>query len=215
MKKIKKQKTLTDLAVEHIKKDIVDGEIKSGDSLAESKLAKKLGVSRAVIQRALLRLKEQGLIGSNNGRFGNYLKQLSRQEIVDLWEVRETLEGLAVSKICINKLPKKDLESLFYIFKDIEKKKNYTDEYEKADRNFHKRLSELSGNKLLANILETFSIQIKTFQLGVIRKPEETLKEHLEIIECIAKNDSLLAQEKIQKHINKSLNAFLNKHFNV
>ncbi len=73
---------------------ILSGQIKLGGRLLENDIAEKLSVSRAPLREALRRLHFEGL-AETIPRRGTYVIKPSRQDIIDLLQVREELECLA------------------------------------------------------------------------------------------------------------------------
>ena len=73
---------------------IVRGEFPPGSSISEAEIAARFGVSRAPAREALLRLGEKGLV-SRTPHVGARVIEFSRDDLVELFEIREALEGMA------------------------------------------------------------------------------------------------------------------------
>src|SRR5690349_14050541 len=76
---------------------IISGEMPPGTKLTEASLARQLGVSRAPLREALLKLEERQLI-ERVPFSGMRVAVLSPNTIFELFEIREVLEGLACRK---------------------------------------------------------------------------------------------------------------------
>ncbi len=85
--------TLREQAYRLIRQMIIAGRLAPGASLSERAIGDQLGVSRAPIKDALLRLEREGFVVSRSD--GRYVKELDRQAILQMYEVRERLEVLA------------------------------------------------------------------------------------------------------------------------
>lgn len=81
-------------AYEIIKGWIVNQDLGPGMKLQEDALAERLGVSRTPIREALSRLAHEGLV-TMVPRRGTFVVDLTQEDIVDLYEVREAIEGMA------------------------------------------------------------------------------------------------------------------------
>lgn len=208
MQQVKRtNKSLTTLAYEELKRAILNGELSQETPLSEVELAENLNVSRTVIQRALYSLEKDNLIVKNPKNNRRYVKEIDKKETIDLWEIRIVLEKLAIEKVCQYR-KKEDIKKLYSFFKEYENN-NFTkenmDKYVLEDAKFHEELAKISGNKQLLNMINNFHIQISTFNVGTIRPHEETLKEHLFLIEAIEEKNIEKAKELMEKHLEKSM----------
>src|SRR5262245_32812822 len=73
---------------------ISDGRIAPGERVREEEVARNLGVSRTPVREALQRLQQRGLLVLGVGR-GLIVAHLSQQQVVELYAMREILEGSA------------------------------------------------------------------------------------------------------------------------
>ncbi len=81
--------------VEHaIREAIIKGQFRPGQRLTERELTLSLGVSRTLVREALRQLESEGLITVIPNR-GPIVRELSTDEIEDLYAIRAVLEGLA------------------------------------------------------------------------------------------------------------------------
>ncbi|RAF49283.1 GntR family transcriptional regulator, partial [Burkholderia multivorans] len=67
-----------------------------GDMIPESSLAESFGVSRTPIREAFKQLEYEGLV-EIRPRVGTFLRRPKRREIVELFQLKESLEGLAAN----------------------------------------------------------------------------------------------------------------------
>jgi DNA-binding FadR family transcriptional regulator len=72
----------------------------------------------------------------------------------------------------------------------------------------HHFLVKISGDDLLSSILETYRVitfsHMAKFRGGLARPPQETLPEHLAIIEAIIKKDPEMAEQLVRLHFKRS-----------
>lgn len=187
-----------------VKTMILSNKLKPGEKIIQEKLAAELGVSRTPLKSALQKL-EFELLVENIPRKGIYVKKMDLYEILEIFDVREGIDAVA-SRLAAsrgNPIIAKELGKLFEPF--IGMKENIpADLYRKADEKFHFKLISYSGNKLLGQLFSMHNISRKAFQVGLLRSPEETMKEHLEIIEFIRQNDPNKASIAAAMHIRKS-----------
>ena len=89
-------KPLRDVVFENLWTAILDGNLKAGQRLMEVQLAEQLGVSRTPIREAIRKLELEGLVVMLP-RKGAYVANMSFKDLIDVLEVRASLEGLAGS----------------------------------------------------------------------------------------------------------------------
>src|SRR3954452_21094490 len=83
-----------DFVYESLRDAIWDGRIARGERVREEEIARNLGVSRTPVRDALQRLQQRGLLVLGSGR-GLVVAELSQQQVIELYSMREILEGSA------------------------------------------------------------------------------------------------------------------------
>src|ERR1700756_2765574 len=86
---------------EDLRKAIVSGELLPGERLLEEDLSARLGLGRAAVRMALVRLEHDGLVQRERNR-GARVRRVSESEAVEILEARASLEGLAAGHAAIN-----------------------------------------------------------------------------------------------------------------
>ena len=150
---LKVQKPLKDLVYLELKHKILTGEIVSQTRLMEIDLSEKMNVSRTPIREAIKRLADDGLVKVEPRR-GAYVANISIKDMLDVFEVREDLEGF-VAKLAAERITEDEKEEL----------KNISAEYEAAlnqgnkeriielDEKFHNFIVSCSGNETLSELV--------------------------------------------------------------
>ena len=77
-----------------IRDTIVDGTLAPGEQLRDKELAAWLGVSRTPVREALRRLQSERRVTIEPQR-GAVVAELDRHEVVELYQLRQHLEGIA------------------------------------------------------------------------------------------------------------------------
>jgi len=198
-------KSLSQRVYEIIRDMIIARKLKPGQRIIEVDLAAELGVSRTPVKRALTKLNEEGLVEALP-RQGTFVKKFLLKDALAIYDVREVLEGLA-SRLAASSITDKEIRGMKKLFEGAEEfiKKRDFDAYVKVDMKFHKLLAQASGNEIVHQIITNFHLQIRSFHAGVlIRPPSETLKDHLAIIDALAKHEPDLAEKLVRQHIRTS-----------
>ncbi|MBW1711534.1 MAG: FCD domain-containing protein [Deltaproteobacteria bacterium] len=92
-----KAPSLASLIYRQLLEAIVSAKLRPGERLVTDKIAKKLGVSAIPVREALSRLREAGFISYRKGK-GAVVKELSRENLEEIMEIRLTLETMAAQK---------------------------------------------------------------------------------------------------------------------
>jgi DNA-binding GntR family transcriptional regulator len=83
--------TVADATTSQLREAIISGDLADGSPLRQDALAEELGVSRIPVREALARLEAEGLVASSPHK-GYVVTALSREEILELFELRSLLE---------------------------------------------------------------------------------------------------------------------------
>ena len=207
-----------DQKVYSILKDmIMERKLLPGQKIPQEKLARDLGISRTPLIGALKFLEQDKLVESVPRR-GFFVRLFSKEEMVYIFELREVLEGLAARRAAA-KVTDSQIIELNSFFKDFAGQKSISDDkaYAREDRRFHNFVINVGAKEFLKSILQTTNIISFSYQVlhteGLVRPPNETIQEHLAVIEAIKDRDSEAAENLMRQHFKKSL-AYLKKEIN-
>lgn len=197
-------KPLREVIFNTLREAIIVGELKPGERLMEVQLAEKMGVSRTPVREAIRKLELEGLVDMLP-RKGAHVADLSVKDIMDVLEVRSTLDGLA-SRLSAERITDEELKELKHVqaqFVNYVEKENLQGSIKK-DVEFHDVIYRSSRNDKLIQIANNLREQVQRFRVIYIKdysSTRELIKEHVDILEGITKKDPELAQKYAQKHI--------------
>ncbi len=208
----KNAKSLEENVFLTLEDEILSGKLKRGDTLTETSLSARLGVSRTPLRGALHRLFEEGLIEVTPNR-GAVVIGIGREELVDIYKMRIRLEGLASAEAAkrISDDDKRRLREIvelcdFYIARrDAERLKE-------LDSEFHSIIYKASGNRMLNKTLSELHRNIHFYRkrsLAVEERLEKSSEEHKQILGAIERGDSEAADRLTSSHIEAALNNLL------
>lgn len=95
LKQIERPKSLSETAAQYIRRAITKGQFGLGQPISESALTASLGISKTPVREALAQLKMEGLVNIFPQK-GTFVFTLSEKEVMDICELRYTLEGTAL-----------------------------------------------------------------------------------------------------------------------
>ena len=161
------------------------------------------------MREALRRLESEGLVQIVPG-WGACLASPTKQEIIDTYEVRETLETMAIRKAARRITPLQlcmlqeqiNAEREVFVKKDLES-------YLKVNDDFHIIIAESSGNSTLAgyvrNILSRIFVQMIFFESFFDFDTNPSLEEHIAILEALSTHDEEKCAALIREHLRLSM----------
>ncbi len=199
-----------DQKVYSILKDMItERKLLPGQKIPQEKLARNLGISRTPLISALKFLEHEKLVEAVPRR-GFFVRLFSKEEMVYIFELREVLEGLAARRAA-SKITDSQIKKLNRFFQDFAKQTDISDVkgYAREDRRFHNFVIDVGAKEFLKSILLTTNIISFSYQVlhseGLVRPPNETIREHLAVMEAIKERNSEAAENLMRQHFKKSL----------
>ena len=194
----------SDLAYQTIKKKILLQEFHPGLQLKEIDLCKITGLTRTPIREAMIRLESEKLLISYPNK-GSFVKQMSKEEIEELFEVRETLEIKCLA-LAIKKSSRSELIKIERALKDRKKYLNNENEvkYFLPKIDFHFELIKLSQNSILIDIWKGLQTRLQLIRVKSAMTNRRFLKsvdEHQSILHNICENNLIKAEKLLKSHI--------------
>jgi DNA-binding GntR family transcriptional regulator len=213
-------RSIRDKAYQHIQRKIALGELQQGSALSELALAKELGISRTPIREAIGQLIAEGLLEQSPSR-GTVVVKLTRQDIVDLYELREALEIYAVAKAARQTNRKTDIQRLQALADEVLTIKNELHRSAKpaldpmqmhrfiaSDLAFHTLLMHLAANARMLKVVNETRLLIRIFAMrhrGHKKAELERIhRQHRELVSAVVGNDAERASRVIMDHLQAS-----------
>jgi len=196
---------------DQLEQDIITGVLRPGERLDEQTLAARFGVSRTPIREAMMRLHAEGLV--RRATDGGYLPVVPDVVLMrHLYEVRIGLELQALHRPARNDTTH-DL-GLLEVLRD-EWRSLQGDEpidadpaFVMLDESFHVTLAEAAGNPGLADHLRQVNDRIRIVRMQdflTSGRIDETIAEHLGIVEAVLAGDLTDAERRFAVHIGQSI----------
>lgn len=211
--KLDNYKPLREMVYESLREAINLCRLRPGERLMEIQLAEEMGVSRTPVREAIRKLELEGFVAMVP-RKGAYVAGISLKDIVDVFEIRASLEALAAG-LAAERITDEEMELLERSLVEISEFS--TDENIKAivdgDVNFHDIIYKASRNHRLVQIITHLQEQIHRFRMTSLSQPGRTkiaLDEHKSIVEAISDRNVELAQQLAREHIENAEQSLLN-----
>lgn len=198
------QKPLSELIADEIRREIWEKKVSFGERLLETDLAERFDVSRSTIREALRLLEVEELVISE-ARKGSYVAKFSKQDIVEITELRTMIESRAFIH-AIDYMEDSHFRELDKITEKMRievAKENWKGLFD-LDMKFHSYVVNLSGNSRITKIYNSLQVQIRTVLMNLEQfysSFQSFYDEHVDLLAGLKTKDSQIVESKIDKHI--------------
>jgi DNA-binding GntR family transcriptional regulator len=200
--------TRADEAFDCLQTAIVKGELEPGEKVGELELCVRFNLTRGPVREALGRLESRGLL-VRRPHAGVKVVSVSAKELMELYRVREVMEGLAARQAAERMTDQEiaDLQATLDTHERmIEEAQGQAYYQAEGDYDFHHRIATGSRNIKLAQMLLGdlyYMVRMYRYRLSTSSgRPHRALSEHRRIVEAIAQRDGELAEFLMKRHIN-------------
>jgi DNA-binding GntR family transcriptional regulator len=194
---------LSDRVKEFIVEAVLSGELKPGERIVESSMARDLGVSQAPVREAIRDLVLLGFLESQPYK-GTSVRSFTPEELWETYTVRAALESLA-ARLAATHLTGDDIEALQSILDEMMEAANRQDldRLLQLDNHFHETILQISRNKTLYQLWKT--LQYGTWSIVTYRMssydPAYLAARHKDLLDALKSRDPERAMHAMQHHI--------------
>lgn len=206
--------SIADQIFEQLERDILTGKYPRGEVLSELRLSAELGVSRTPVREAIRRLEQENIL-EESGR-GVVVIGISREDMLDMYEIRMQLEGLAAAKAAARVSDEELMEmkealdlQRFYIEKTGG---DNSDQIKNLDSRFHELLYKSIGSRAFADTLLSLHKKMAKYRMASVRKHSRavhSLEEHMEIYEALKAHDPERCAAVTLQHVSNARDSIL------
>jgi len=199
--------SLADALFDRLSEAIVTGQFEAGAKLSEPRLAARFGVSRGPLREAMRRLEERRLV-VRSPRQGVRVVTPSREAAMELFKIREVLEGLAAREAAAH-ATREEVEGLRQMLARHRQALEQPDAmiYWQATANadFHFFIARISRSSQLFDLLcNEYYTLFRLYRMQNRIMPGrvlQALREHERIVDAIADGDGELAEILMRRHV--------------
>lgn len=204
-KLVDKRPPLVQEAENRLIDSLVVGYFTPGQKLQDEQLSQEFGVTHTPLREALRALAARGLLEHIPNR-GYRVRVISLEEMVQLYQVREVLEGLAARLLAPHVTDEQiaELERL----SDAIPYEGRTPESLRADWTFHTRIAEWSGNTFISELLSSLQVLARAIlgsQARTNTPPPGPHTSHRFIIRALASRDPDQAEAAMRAHLQDAI----------
>lgn len=196
--------TLRQKAYQAIKNKIIYFELKPGDKILESQMARTLKMGRVPVREALSRLEGERLIVKTPG-YGFKVTRISDHEIEDYFKIRTQLECIGAT-LFLERATNADINRLR---KHLDKARvlhlqHNTRKIIENDTNFHRLMYRATKSEIFYQAISSIEDKIIIIRAAALQTEpgrQIALKDHLEIMEAIEQKNPERLHERIIEHL--------------
>lgn len=195
---------LRDRVRDELRARIAEGRVEPGQRLYEKAIAEELGVSRIPVREAIRMLESEGMVSVLPRRGGVLVRQLDRDDVEDLFDVREALEVLAARRAA-ERADGTGLDALGRMLGTARRAHaaGDADAVDAANTAFHEQIYRLGRNKLVPEMLGPLTGRLRwLFRQNV--EHERVLADHERLHRALVDHDPDLAAAVALEHIRAS-----------
>ena len=194
--------SLVEQVRDQVQDAITNGTFQPGDRIVESDVAATLGVSRGPVREAARLLEQKGLVVSIPRR-GFFVREFSRTQIEDLYELREWIQVAAV-RCAVDRATDTDLAQLRRKHQALvraAREQKYAELVEDIV-DYHRMLCTLSGNAKLMRVFDDIAIEVSqilsVLGVGDVAPPVEV---DISLIEAVEARQPDRAAEEMRRYV--------------
>lgn len=215
--------------VEKFREKIAEGTLKVGDKLPpERELCLQLGISRTALREAIRTLEAYGIVEARQGggtfitdrftenvfEFLGFGDRLDYSTILQLLKTRSIIESGAIESI-VTTATDNDIALLESLAMQLKTAAEQHSTIGDLDAIFHKKIIELTNNKILMTLYQMIWKMLSHSTSMVIAYPTArkiAVDDHLNIVDTLKRRDVQESKQSILKHLQHT-EELLNKYF--
>lgn len=192
----------SELVYRKLRQAIEEGELKPGERVMEVEVAEWLEVSRTPVREALRRLESEGMLALEP-RMGLVVASITRQAMLELYAMREVLEGTA-ARLCARHASDLEVMELEELVKREERLQGNFEALSRHNKLFHGAVHRAAHNRFLEKSLAAVNDSMCLLGPSMMLLPERTKlakAEHSDLLKAIAKRDADAAEAAARRHV--------------
>ncbi len=208
----RKPQSLKQQVYDHLSSLYLANELNQGDPLNEVEISTRLQISRTPVREAFLQLEKEGIV-EIIPRKGAFIRRISLHDIIELFQIREAIEGMAASLSAGRLSPEllAELEVQFTAARIESEISIFQSAAEEAGEKLHRLIIEISQNRRIKEILNNYRTLLDKEHRDAALIPkriEESYVEHLQILQGLRTGPEA-AESAMRLHIRNTRDALI------
>ncbi len=206
--------SLADYVYQELLEAIRAGRYHPGERIRESAVTAELKVSRTPVREAFRRLQSEGRLTVEPQK-GAIVAELDRQEVAELYELRQHLEGIA-ARFAAQHASESEIDAMEFILENGRKASGDLRELNQINWELHHAIYNAAHNRFLTRAFAAIADSMALLRGSKYipeGRPQELHDEHLKVIEAIRNRDPDAADEAAQTHVKQAYRNHLKAEF--
>ena len=208
---IERPASLAEIALRQIRTAISEGTLPLGSALSEGQLAASLGISKTPVREALAQLRMEGLV-TIVPQSGTFVFTLSATEVVEICELRQTLEAAAL-RLAIERNRAGLVAGLAEACAKMDEARAAGDErtYLRLDSAFHEQFFANCSNRYFADAYGRIVPKVAALRTHLATRPDHTrmsYEEHKQILDAVRREREDEVMAILDRHIDRTRSAY-------
>jgi DNA-binding GntR family transcriptional regulator len=194
--------SLSERAYQQLRTAIASGELKPGQRVMEVEVAERLAMSRTPVREALRRLENEGMLALEP-RTGLVVASISRQAMLELYVMREVLEGTA-ARLCARHASDFEIMELEELVKREAQLQGNYEALARHNRLFHEAIHRGAHNRYLEKSLAAVNDSmclLGSSQMLIPERAQAAKTEHAELLKYIKRRDADGVEAAARRHV--------------
>lgn len=187
-----------------LREAIIALDVKPGDTISESEIAQRFGVSRQPVREAFIQLADQGLLRIRPQRSTEVVR-ISVRDVFNAVFVRSALE-VALARRAAEagpQLPPAHFDTMLAEQAEASRREDFR-RFQALDDAFHREIANLAGKDHVWRLIDNQKAQMDRVRfMSLSLGTPATVEEHRRIAAAILAGDADLAAETIREHLHK------------
>jgi DNA-binding GntR family transcriptional regulator len=181
-----------------LRQRILVGRLPPGSRLSVPAIARELGVSRSPVRDAVLQLVRVGL-GQETLNRGAVVRSISREELRNLFEAGEALEGMA-ARLAAHRCGPARQRRLSEL---LDRHRQVVGSDVELEAAFHREIPTAAANPVLSRMLEEINGQVMLAMraIGVTGGLAHAVEDHGDVLEAILSGDVEASEAAARRHV--------------
>lgn len=182
--------------------EIRSGQLAAGARLTELEIAERLSISRTPVREAIRRLEADGLV-SHEPRVGAIVRTLDYAEVMELYEMRNVLEGTA-ARMAARSASEVEIAELASINDEMATVDDDPLRLAALNQRFHLTLIDAARNRYLVKSVQSVHktmLILGSTTLEAAGRAKMAIAEHAEILAALSTRDGAAAEAAMRRHM--------------
>jgi len=201
--------TLVEQVIRSIRDAVREGRLAQGQRLVVADISREFGTSAGPVREAIRRLAGEGLLEFTPHR-GATVRRFTERQILEIFQVREAVEGYA-ARLAAENIHRSDFREQLTACRDrLRETVDAHVAHTRIKQDFHDLLYAFGGNSALQETAERLTSPLYRLRLSALIGPDRTrasLREHEDIIDAVLAGEGVRAEQLMRVHLHNGARA--------